>query len=188
MVVAYAETGKSCAFPCPSPEGRYILLVLADKTTYPVHQRSSDRQLLDLETRKTEKLDIVNSELSEASPAGPRTGAGSASSAPDGTARALPHVAYFDAQGRAHKPFLLPQEDPEGRSCAPTRRPDWRQTQRTSSPSPSAATSTPTGTTGSRSGCATGPSTLCSPSTTPRPSAPCAPCPRRACGFRPMLR
>ena len=24
-----------------------------------------------------------------------------------------PFIAYFDAQGRAHKPFVLPQEDPE---------------------------------------------------------------------------
>jgi len=112
-VMAYSEVGKSCAFPRPSPCGRYVLQILADKATYPIHQRSSDVYILDLESKEYRKLDQVSSDLSESYPRWSANGRWFSvlSNRRDGMS-ALPYFAYFDSEGQAHKAFLLPQEDP----------------------------------------------------------------------------
>ena len=112
-VMAYSDLGTSCAFPRPSPCGRYILHILSDKTTYPIHQRSSDVYVLDLESKQYRRLDNVNSDLSESYPRWSSNGRwfSFVSNRRDGLS-ALPYLAYFDEQGHAHKAFVLPQEDP----------------------------------------------------------------------------
>ena len=112
-VMAYSELGKSCAFPRPSPDGRYVLHILSDKTNYPIHQKSSDVYLLDLETKEYRRLDKVNSDLSESYPRWSSNGRWFSFLSTRGDAKsALPYFAYFDAQGQAHKAFVLPQRDP----------------------------------------------------------------------------
>jgi len=113
MVKAYSELGLSCAFPRPSPCGKYVLHILADKTTYPIHQASSDVCLLDLATREYRRLDAVNSDRAESYPRWSSNGRWMVflSNRRDGMS-ALPYFAYFDTAGKAHKAFVLPQEDP----------------------------------------------------------------------------
>ena len=65
MVMAYSYEGKSCAFPRPSPCGRYVLHILADKATYPIHQKSSDVYILDLESKQVVWHDPVLEGVSE---------------------------------------------------------------------------------------------------------------------------
>ena len=110
---AYSELGLSCAFPRPSSCGRYVLHILSDKTTYPIHQKSSDVYLLDLETKEHRRLDAVCSDLAESYPRWSSNGRWFTflSNRRDGVS-ALPYFAYFDGAGRAHKAFVLPQEDP----------------------------------------------------------------------------
>jgi hypothetical protein len=112
-VKAYSELGLSCAFPRPSPCGKYVLHILAEKTTYPIHQKSSDVYLLDLESREHKRLDLVNSELAESYPRWSSNGRWFTflSNRRDGMS-ALPYFAYFDTEGEAHKAFVLPQKDP----------------------------------------------------------------------------
>jgi len=114
MVKAYSEQGTSCSFPRPSPDGRYVLHILADQTTYPIHQNSSDLYSLDLQTMQDTRLDQANSSRSESYPRWSSNGRWFSflSNRRDGVS-ALPYFAYFDAQGRTHKAFVLPQEDPE---------------------------------------------------------------------------
>jgi len=113
MVMAYSSLGTSCAFPRPSPCGRYILHILADRTTYPIHQRSSDVYMLDLESKEYRRLDDVNSDLSESYPRWSSNGRwfSFVSNRRDGMS-ALPYFAYFDTQGQTHKAFVIPEEDP----------------------------------------------------------------------------
>ena len=112
-VMAYSELGTSCAFPRPSPCGRYILHILADKATYPIHQKSSDVYVLDLQSKEYRRLDKVNSDLSESYPRWSSNGRWfSFVSTRRDSISALPYFAYFDAQGEAHKAFVLPQKDP----------------------------------------------------------------------------
>jgi len=113
VVKAYAPLGLSCAFPRPSPCGQYVLHILSDKTTYPIHQKSSDVALLELATGQFRKLDVVNSDLAESYPRWSSNGRWFVflSNRRDAIS-ALPYFAYFDTRGRAHKAFVLPQEDP----------------------------------------------------------------------------
>jgi hypothetical protein len=112
-VKAYSEIGLSCAFPRPSPCGRYVLHVLSDKTTYPIHQKSSDLYLLDLASNEHKRLDAVCSDRAESYPRWSSNGRWFIflSNRGDGMS-ALVYLAYFDAEGNAHKAFLLPQHDP----------------------------------------------------------------------------
>ena len=114
MVMAYSQAGKSCAFPRPSPCGRYVLHILADRATYPIHQKSSDVYLLDLEAKEYRRLDAVSSDLAESYPRWSSNGRWFSflSNRRDGMS-ALPYFAYFDTEGQVHKAFVLPQEDPE---------------------------------------------------------------------------
>jgi Tol biopolymer transport system component len=114
MVKAYSEQGTSCSFPRPSPCGKYLLHILADQTTYPIHQNSSDLYLLDLQSMQDTILDQANSSRSESYPRWSSNGRWfSFLSNRRDRVSALPYFAYFDAQGRTHKAFVLPQEDPE---------------------------------------------------------------------------
>ena len=112
-VKAYSELGLSCAFPRVSPCGKYVLHILADKTTYPIHQKSSDVYLLDLASKQHKRLDVVCSDLAESYPRWSSNGRWFVflSNRRDGMS-ALPYLAYFDTAGGAHKAFVLPQKDP----------------------------------------------------------------------------
>ena len=112
-VKAYSELGLSCAFPRPSPCGKYVLHILSDKTTYPIHQKSSDVYLLDLDSLEHRRLDAVCSDLAESYPRWSSNGRwfSFVSNRRDGMS-ALPYFAYFDTEGKTHKAFVLPQKDP----------------------------------------------------------------------------
>ena len=113
IVKAYSKLGLSCAFPRPSPCGKYVLHILSKKTTYPIHQESSDVYLLDLASREHRRLDLVSSRRGESYPRWSSSGRWFIflSNRRDGMS-ALPHFAYFDTKGNAHKAFVLPQRDP----------------------------------------------------------------------------
>lgn len=113
-VKEYSALGLSCAFPRPSPCGKYVLHILADKGTYPIHQKSSDVYLLDLDSMEHRKLDAVCSDRAESFPRWSSNGRWFTfvSNRRDGIS-ALPYIAYFDTDGQAHKAFVLPQEDPD---------------------------------------------------------------------------
>jgi len=113
VVKGYSGLGLSCAFPRPSPCGKYVLHILADKATYPIHQKSSDVYLLDLDSKEDRKLDAVCSDRAESFPRWSSNGRWFTflSNRRDGMS-ALPYMAYFDTHGQAHKAFVLPQRDP----------------------------------------------------------------------------
>ncbi|MFV1966150.1 MAG: TolB family protein [Pirellulaceae bacterium] len=112
-VLACSEQGRSCAFPRPSPCGKYVLHIQSEKTTYPIHQESSDLYLLDLATMTDERLDAVCSDRAESYPRWSSNGRWFTfvSNRRDGMS-AIPYLAYFDTAGRAHKAFILPQGNP----------------------------------------------------------------------------
>ena len=111
-LVAAADTGLSAAQPRVSPDGRWVLFCLAKYGNFPVYQPSSDLHLLDLTTRQTRRLDL-NSDQADSWHCFSSNGRWIVFSSKrlDGLF-ARPHFSYFDPNGRLHKPFLLPQEDP----------------------------------------------------------------------------
>ncbi len=112
-VKAYSEIGQSCAFPRVSPCGKYVLHILSDKSTYPIHQKSSDVYLLELASSKHRRLDTACSDFAESYPRWSSNGRWFifVSNRRDGIS-ALPYLAYFDTAGKCHKAFVLPQKDP----------------------------------------------------------------------------
>ena len=87
--------------------------ILADKSTYPIHQESSDVYLPDLATSEHRRLDAVCSDRAESYPRWSSNGRWFTflSNRRDGMS-AIPYLAYFDTEGKAHKAFVLPQKDP----------------------------------------------------------------------------
>lgn len=110
---ANKQAGSVC-FPKVSPDGRYILFTVADYGTFPIWHQETDLRLLDLQTGIIDALKQVNSDRSDTYHS---WASGSrwfvfASKRGDGQ-YGKPYFSYVDKQGNTHKPFVLPQKDPE---------------------------------------------------------------------------
>ena len=104
---------KSVSFPRPSPDGRFLLYCISDYGTFPIWHRETNLVMMDLRTGKTLNMDAVNSDYSDTY----HTWSSNsrwfvfASKRDDGF-YGKPYFAYVDEDGKAHKPFVLPQRDP----------------------------------------------------------------------------
>lgn len=110
-----AESGMpmSAAQPKESPDGRWLLFSLSDHGNFPIFQPSCDLYLMDLKTRVTQPLSAVNSRWSDSWHSWSSSGRWFAfASKREGGVLARVYFSYFDRNGQAHKPFVLPQEDP----------------------------------------------------------------------------
>ena len=112
-VVDAAAFGKSLAFPKPSFDGRFLMYTLADYGTFPIWHHEADLWLLDLATGETRPLDEVNSADTDSYHDWSSNSRWFVFSSRrgDGLFTRL-YIAHIDENGRAGKPFLLPQRDP----------------------------------------------------------------------------
>ncbi len=111
-VLSAEQTGKSNANPRVSPDGRFLLFTLCDHGNFALYQPESDLYVLNLEDGKYRKLEC-NSEFAESWHSWSSNGRWIvfSSKRPTGIFTRL-YLAYLDSDGRAAKPFLLPQRDP----------------------------------------------------------------------------
>lgn len=113
IVLSSLKTGLSITQPRISPDGHYLLLCMASYGNFPVYRPDSDLYLFDLKTLNYQRLDI-NSQRSDSFHSWSSNSRWFVfSSKRDDGLCARPYFAYFDEQGRVHKPFILPQKDPE---------------------------------------------------------------------------
>jgi len=112
-VNAVAED-KSVSVPRVSPDGRYILYTKGDYGQFHIWHRSSDLWIKDLQTDSCYALTEANSPDVDSFHSWSSNSRWFVFSSRrmDGN-YTRPFIAYFDKQGHAHKPFVLPQEDPE---------------------------------------------------------------------------
>ena len=105
--------GESLSMPRVSPDGRWLLFCKAAYGNFPVYLKTSDLYLLDLETLQVSKP-VVNSDEAETFHSWSSNSRWFVFSSKrlDGTC-ARPFFSYLDAEGKAHKPFVLPQKDPD---------------------------------------------------------------------------
>jgi dipeptidyl aminopeptidase/acylaminoacyl peptidase len=113
LVLASRETGLSILQPRISPDGRFLLFCMCRYGCFPIYQPTSDLYMMDLDTGEYTKLDI-NSEFSESWHSWSSNGRWIAfSSKRRGGLFTRCYFSFVDETGKAHKPLILPQSDPE---------------------------------------------------------------------------
>ena len=104
---------SSVCHPRISPDGRFLLYTIADYGTFPIWHPEADLQMMDLATGAVDTLQIVNSQKSDTYHSWSSNSRWFvfASKRDDGL-YGKPYFCYIDKEGKAHKPFCLPQEHP----------------------------------------------------------------------------
>lgn len=112
-VVYSTSDGLSSSFPRISPDGKFLLFCMSSYGNFSIWNSTSDLYIQNLETGETFMPDI-NSEHAESYHTWSSNGRWIvfSSKRADGFGT-LPYFVYFDNMGNTHKPFLLPQRDPE---------------------------------------------------------------------------
>ena len=112
-VLSSKDTGKSITLARISPDGKYVVFCMSDFGTFPVWHRETDLYIMDLETKEVRNLSEINSDQSESYHSWSSNGRWMVfgSRRMDGTFT-RPYICYFDTEGNAHTPFILPQKDP----------------------------------------------------------------------------
>ncbi|WP_346863967.1 hypothetical protein [uncultured Draconibacterium sp.] len=97
-----------------SPNGKYLLYTVADYGTFPIWHREADLQLMNLSTGEIDKLEQVNAFCSDSYHSWSSNSSWFVfASKRDNGIYGKPYFSYIDKNGTAHKPFVLPQHDPE---------------------------------------------------------------------------
>lgn len=108
------EMNGSVCHPKVSPDGRYLLYTVADYGTFPIWHKETELQLMDLETGVIDSLAAVRSNRSDTYHSWSSNSRWFVFASKRGDGQyGKPYFCYFDASGKAHKPFVLPQEYPD---------------------------------------------------------------------------
>jgi len=113
IILSAEQTGKSMTEPRISPDGRFLLFTMADYGVFPIYQPSADLCLMDLATRQYRRLDINSDDRCDSWHCWSHDGRWIVFSSKrrDGLF-ARPHFSYIDQNGKAYKPWVLPQRNP----------------------------------------------------------------------------
>ena len=105
-------TARSVCHPRVSPDGERLLFSIQDYGTFPIWHKEADLWMLNLETGKVDTLKVVNSDMSDTYHSWSSNSRWFvfASKRDDGL-YGKPYYCYIDRNGKAHKPFCLPQHD-----------------------------------------------------------------------------
>ena len=113
MVFDAAQINKSISFPRISPDGRFLVVTMADYGCFPIWHKEADLYSVELTKFKTERLGL-NSEETDSYHSWSSDGRWLIFSSKRGDGlTARPYIAYIDKNGLSKKPFILPQEDSE---------------------------------------------------------------------------
>lgn len=113
LVLDAKGMNKSATFPRISPDGRYLLFAMGEYGCFHIWHKDADLYLMDLETMNLWNVTEINSRDVESYHAWSSNGRWIlfTSRRDDGGYTRL-YLSYFDEDGKAHKPFLLPQRNP----------------------------------------------------------------------------
>lgn len=104
----------SVSYPRISPDGKYLLYTRASHGTFPIWHKEADLKMMSLENLDSLDVAIWNSEEADSYHAWSSNGRWVVfgSRRLDGRYTRL-YLAYWDKEGKAGKPFLLPQKNPK---------------------------------------------------------------------------
>ena len=106
------DSGKSVSFPRVSPDGKYLLYTLAAFGNFSIWHADADLHMINLQTGIHDSLTLVNSPEVDSYHSWSSNSRWFVFSSRrmDGL-YTRPYISYIDANGKACKPFLLPQKD-----------------------------------------------------------------------------
>jgi Tol biopolymer transport system component len=112
-VISSKSIGKSISFPKISPDGKFLMFCTSDNGYFTIHHPQADLYLMNLQSGIYQKMDI-NSREADSYHCFSSTGHWFVFSSKriDGLFT-RPYFSYLDDNGKASKPFVLPQENPE---------------------------------------------------------------------------
>ena len=115
LVYDAVSDSLSAVTPRPSPDGRYLLSGVGDHGCFHIWNENSDIYITDLRSGETRPFDEINSDRADSFKSWSSNSRWIAftSRREDGNYSRI-YIAYFGEDGKAGKPFLLPQKDPMG--------------------------------------------------------------------------
>ncbi len=114
-LLCYAVSDSlSAVTPRPSPDGKYLLSGVGDHGSFHIWNESSDIYITDLQSGETRPFDEINSDRADSFKSWSSNSRWIAfTSRREDSNYSRVYIAYFDKDGKGHKPFLLPQKDPQ---------------------------------------------------------------------------
>ena len=113
LVFDAAAINKSISFPRVSPNGKMLVLTIFDYGTFPIWHKEADLWSVNLSDFKASPLDL-NSDCADSYHSWSSNGKWLVFSSKRGDGlTARPYFSYINEDGKADKPFILPQKDPE---------------------------------------------------------------------------
>lgn len=113
-VFSASRIGLSASFPRISPDGRYMMLTLADYGNFHIWHKSAELYLLDMSNGLMRNMSEVNSPDVESYHTWSSNGKWFVfSTRRDDGSYTRSYISGFGKDGKATKPFILPQEDPD---------------------------------------------------------------------------
>ncbi len=111
-LISAARTGLSCTFPRASPDGKYLLFCMTDRSSFSILRSKTDLYIMDLASGSYQRLPI-NSDRTDSyhSWASNSKWFAFVSKRRDGV-HGLVYFSHIDGDGKVSKPFVLPQRDP----------------------------------------------------------------------------
>jgi len=112
-IISSKTFGKSISFPKVSPNGKFLMFCTSDNCYFTIQHAKADLYLLNLETGEYHQME-VNSKETDSYHSFSSSGQWFVftSKRIDGLF-SRPHFSFLDDNGKASKPFVLPQENPE---------------------------------------------------------------------------
>ena len=112
-LVSAARTSKSVSFPRPSFDGKFLMFTLSDYGNFSIWHREADLYLLTLKNGTFRAINEVNSNETESFHDWSSNSHWFVFSSRRGDGLyTRPYFASIDENGKATKPFMLPQKDP----------------------------------------------------------------------------
>lgn len=114
LVFDAVSDSLSAVTPRPSPDGRYLLSGVGDHGSFHIWNEESDIYITDLGSGETRPLNEINSDRADSFKSWSSNSRWIAftSRREDGNYSRI-YIAYFGKDGKAGKPFLMPQKDPQ---------------------------------------------------------------------------
>ena len=114
LIYDAVSRNRSAVQPRVSQDGRYVLFAEGPWGLFHIWHTSADIQILDLQTNELVNVELLNSPFPESYPSFSSNDRWIMfESRRDDGNYTRTYFAYFDKQGRLHKPFEVPAQDPE---------------------------------------------------------------------------